>query len=141
IRFTSGTTGSAKGVVLSHETIRDRIDAANEVLDIGPDDRVIWLLSMSYHFAVSIVAYLTFGAGVVLPGNHLAAGILDAAKRHRATLIYGSPVHYRLLASGDGGPIPGLRLAVSTTTSLDNNTAVRFRQRFGLPVTQALGII
>src|SRR5262245_16787745 len=50
IRFTSGTTGTAKGVVLSHETIRDRIAAANDVLRIGPADRVLWLLSMSYHF-------------------------------------------------------------------------------------------
>src|SRR5438552_17736411 len=32
IRFTSGTTAAAKGVVLSHETIRERIDAANQVL-------------------------------------------------------------------------------------------------------------
>src|SRR5262245_39425593 len=88
IRFTSGTTGDFKGVVLSHETIRDRIDAANEVLRLGPRDRVIWVLSMSYHFAVSIVAYLTFGAGIVLPPNHLAEGILGAASSNRGTFLY-----------------------------------------------------
>jgi long-subunit acyl-CoA synthetase (AMP-forming) len=32
IRFTSGTTGDAKGVVLSHETIFERIQAANQGL-------------------------------------------------------------------------------------------------------------
>ena len=56
IRFTSGTTGDAKGVVLSHESILERIQAANRVLEIGKHDRILWLLSMDYHFAVSIVA-------------------------------------------------------------------------------------
>jgi long-chain acyl-CoA synthetase len=142
LRFTSGTTGAAKGVVLSHETIHERIRAANEVLQIGPADRVIWLLSMSYHFAVSIVSYLSHGAAVVLLPNHFAQAILQAADRHRATLIYGSPVHYGWLAACEPpAALPGVRLAISTTTGLDRATADSFRQRFGLPLTQALGII
>jgi long-chain acyl-CoA synthetase len=142
IRFTSGTTAASKGVVLAHETIHDRIQAANEVLRIGPDDRVLWLLSMSYHFAVSIVSYLSFGAAVVLPANHFAPAVVEAARRHRATLMYGSPAHYAWLAgSGPDAALPGLRLALSTTAALDLPAAERFRVRFGLPVTQALGII
>lgn len=142
IRFTSGTTGTSKGVVLSHETIRDRIDAANEVLGIGPGDRVLWLLSMSYHFAVSIVAYLSFGAAVVLPMNQLAPAAADALRRHRGTLIYGSPAHYAWLAAlAPDGPFGDLRLAVSTTASLEEKAAQSFHRHFGVPVSQALGLI
>ncbi len=142
IRFTSGTTGAAKGVVLSHETIRDRIEAANELLQIGPGDRVTWLLSMSYHFAVSIVGYLTFGAAIVRPANSFAPAILDATRRYGGTLIYASPAHYAWLASSEqGGPLPALRLAISTTAELAAGTAAAFHRRFGLPVAQALGII
>jgi long-chain acyl-CoA synthetase len=142
IRFTSGTTGQSKGVVLSHETINERMCAANDVLHVGPDDRVLWLLSMSYHFAVSIVCYLSFGATVVLVPNNFAEAILAAAQRHRATLIYGSPAHYRWMAScEEGTPLPHLRLAISTTTALDGAAAAGFRRRFGVPLTQALGII
>ncbi|HKB05050.1 MAG TPA: class I adenylate-forming enzyme family protein [Gemmataceae bacterium] len=142
IRFTSGTTGSAKGVVLSHETIRDRIAAANDVLHVGPDDRVLWVLSMSYHFAVSIVAYLSYGAAVVLPPDHFAPAVREAACRYGATLIYASPAHYAWLTEVDGGELPPtLRLAVSTTTALERSAAEKFRRRFGLPLTQALGII
>jgi long-chain acyl-CoA synthetase len=142
IRFTSGTTGTSKGVVLSHETIYDRIHAANDVLHIGPDDRVLWLLSMNYHFAVSIVSYLSFGAAIILPPNQFAPAVLDSVERHGATLMYGAPTHYAWLAGYEQGRgFPGLRLALSTTTAIPTETAERFRRRFGLPVVQAFGII
>lgn len=142
IRFTSGTTGDSKGVVLSHPTVYDRIHAANEALEIGPEDRVVWLLSMAYHFTVSIVSYLTFGATIVLPANAFAAAIVAAAQRHRATLIYASAAHTALMADYEEGPrLSSLRRMISTTSSLDPDTARRFHRRYGLPVSQALGII
>jgi long-chain acyl-CoA synthetase len=36
-----GTTGDAKGVILSHQTIFERIKAANSRINIGPDDRIV----------------------------------------------------------------------------------------------------
>lgn len=142
IRFTSGTTGSSKGVVLSHETIRDRIEAANEALAIGPQDRILWLLPMAYHFTVSIVSYLSFGATILLPANHFAAAVVALGQREQATLIYASPSHYALLADyALGGPLPELRLAISTTSALDSTVAQRFYERYGQPLVQALGII
>jgi long-chain acyl-CoA synthetase len=142
IRFTSGTTGASKGVVLSHDTIRARVEAANAVLHIGPTDRVVWLLSMSYHFAVTIAGYLSLGATILLPANHFAPAVLDMARAQDATLIYGSPAHVAWLSEAAGaGPIPSLRLAISTTAALPAATAKKFRHRFELPVTQALGII
>jgi long-chain acyl-CoA synthetase len=142
IRFTSGTTGAAKGVVLSHETIDERIRAANEVLKIGPGDRVVWLLSMSYHFAVSIVNYLSFGAAIIFPANHLAPAVLSAAMQHQGTVIYGSPAHYAWMAACEQpASLPSLRLALSSTAALESGTSETFQRRFGIPVAQALGII
>jgi len=103
---------------------------------------VLWVLSMSYHFTVSIVAYLTFGATIVLPENHFAAAITDAVCRSQATLLYASPTHYALLAdSPQAAPLPSLRLAVSTTSSLNGGVAATIAERYQLPISQALGII
>ncbi len=142
IRFSSGTTGRSKGVVLSHETLRERIEAANSGLMIGPEDRVLWVLSMSHHFAVSILLYLWNGATIVFPASSLAGDILKAATEHRATVIYAAPFHYELLAADEGRTRwPDLRMAISTTASLPPPTAAAFHRAFGVHPAQALGII
>lgn len=142
IRFSSGTTGTSKGVVLSHGTLLARITAANEGLQIGPQDRVLWMLPMAHHFAVSIVLYLHFGATTVLEHSPLREDILATAEKHASTVIYGSPFHFAMLA-GDTGNFawPSLRLAVATAAALPEVTARAFGKRFGRPLHQGLGII
>ncbi|HEY8961860.1 MAG TPA: class I adenylate-forming enzyme family protein [Luteolibacter sp.] len=142
IRFSSGTTGRSKGVVLSHRTLLDRITTANQVLQIGPDDRVLWMLPMAHHFAVSIVLYLYFGACTVVGGSHLAADVLALAEKEQATVIYGAPFHHALLAADRGNfRWPTLRLAVSTAAALTRATAEAFRVRYDRPLVQGMGII
>jgi len=142
VRFTSGTTSASKGVILSHETVFDRICAANDVLQICSADKVVWLLSMSYHFTVSIVSYLSFGATIVVCRDHFGTTIIDMAADSGATFIYGSPVHYRAMAkSRSTRPLPHLRIAISTATQLRTETAKAFRKRFGIPLSEAYGII
>ena len=142
IRFSSGTTGRRKGVVLSHQTLLDRVTACNAGLKIGPGDRVIWTLPMAHHFAVSIVLYLLHGATTVLEDSHLGADVWRALSTHEGTVLYGSPFHYALLgAHAEAKPLPSLRLAVSTAAALSHQVAEQFQARFSIPLTQGMGII
>ncbi len=143
IRFTSGTTGNAKGVVLSHETIYERIHAANHGLQIDSNDRILWLLSMAYHFAVSIVAYLTFGASIILVSNNFGITLLRAAQSYKSTFIYGAPTHYNLMLNDNSGQtLPSeLRFAIVTTTGLRPEIADDFYTRFGHVLNETYGII
>lgn len=142
IRFSSGTTGKSKGIVLSHESLLARVTAANRGLRIGPADRIVWILPMAHHFAVSIMLYLLHGATTVIENSHLAEDVLRAGITHRGTVLYGAPFHHALLAAeGSGQPWPTLRLAVSTAATLPLGTAQAFDARFGLPLAQAMGII
>ena len=79
LRFTSGTTSERKGVVIGHPAILARLEAANEGLGIGPDDRVLWLLPMAHHFVVSILLYLSRGATLLLPAGALADKIVQGS--------------------------------------------------------------
>ena len=142
IRFTSGTTSACKGVALCHETIRDRVMAANQALGIGPTDTVMWCLPMSHHFLVTIVLYLSQGATIVLARHILSRPFLEAVNRWQGTVLYAAPFHYSMLArDSSGAKLDSVRLAVSTTCSLPQEVAVNFQQRFGLPLSQALGVI
>lgn len=142
VRFSSGTTGASKGVVLGLESLLARVRSANRRLRVTPDDRVLWILPMAHHFAVSIVLYLLEGATTVLADSHLAAEVLTIGRDAGATILYGSPFHYQLLAAEESGrDWPTLRLAVSTAAALSSATASAFRARYGVPVTQGLGII
>lgn len=142
IRFSSGTTGRSKGVVLSHRKLEERIIAANAALGISPGDRVLWMLPMAHHFAVSIVLYLYHGACTVLGDSHLAVDVLEVARSTESSVIYGAPFHYSLLAADRSGlDWPHLRLAVSTAAPLKLAVAEDFRRRFGKPLVQGLGII
>lgn len=143
VRCSSGTTGLAKGVLLSHDSIAARMAAANAGLGLGPEDRVLWLLPMAYHVVVSVLLYIEVGAAIVF-GNSLRASTTAAIAREQAvTFLYGSPWHIRRLAELPAGhDLPSsLRQAVSTTTALDADAAMLFHRRHGLGVRQAFGII
>lgn len=144
IRFSSGTTGSSKGVLLSHETIVARTDAADAGLRITSSDTIIWVLSMSFHFVVTILLYLGRGAGIVICRQPFPESFLEAAQRRRGTVFYASPFHYQVLATSPLVPaecLAGVRLAVSTAMKLANETASAFQKKFGFELTEAYGII
>ena len=142
IRFSSGTTGDAKGILLSHETLRDRIITANAGLGIGSGDRILWVLSMAHHYAVSILLYLYQGATIILPESNRADALLEAATGHGASVLYGAPFHFVMLTAGEGHPEwPTLRLAVSTTAGMAQGTAEAFKAIYGVFPSQALGIM
>lgn len=143
VRFTSGTTGAAKGVVLTHDGLLERIRAANAGLELDCEDRVLWILPMAYHFFVSIVLYLEVGAAVVVCPDHLADSVLESAARHDATFLYAAPMHIRLLAADVSGRRlpPTLQRVMSVSSQLDPQVAKNFFSRYGVPASQGYGVI
>lgn len=136
------TSHGAKPGLIWLSSFFQRITSANEGLKIGPGDRVLWVLPMAHHFAVSIVLYLYHGATTIIEETHLGEDLLRAGAEQKATVMYGSPVHYRqLVEAPDVAQWTTLRLAVATAAALDAATAQKFHTRFGLMLVQGLGII
>jgi acyl-CoA synthetase (AMP-forming)/AMP-acid ligase II len=142
IRFTSGTTAASKGVVLSHQATLARVEAADRVLNLGPDDRILWVLPLAYHFAVTIVAYVKAASHILMCPDTRPAALLDAICRLGPTVLYGSPLHFdRLGHLPSRGRLERVRLALSTSAPLPLAVGERFEARHGVPLGQAYGII
>lgn len=143
IRFSSGTTGASKGVLLTHDAIRERTDAADKALQITSCDRVLWVLSMSFHFVVSILLFLRRGATIVLCCESFPFSLLQEMRRGTGTFVYASPFHYTTLldAKLDAECMQSLRMAISTAMKLPADTARAFYESYGLQIKEAYGII
>ncbi len=144
IRFSSGTTGASKGVVLSHEAIIERTDAADRGLKITSEDTVLWVLSMSFHFVVTILLFLRRAATIVLCGYNFPESLMEGITRHKGTFIYASPFHYNVLIRSEllsSGSLSNIRLAISTAMKLPVGIADQFSAKFGFELVEAYGII
>src|SRR5437870_10781064 len=116
IRFTSGTTARSKGVVLSHEATAARVEAADRVLAFSEEDRILWVLPLAYHFAVTIVAYVRAGSHILMCPDSLPRALVEATRRLRPSVLYASPLHFERMGHlGPSEPLPSLRLVLSTS--------------------------
>ena len=143
VRFTSGTTGAAKGVVLTHRDVLERTRAANSGLGLTHDDKILWVLPMAYHFYVSIILYLEVGATVIVSADYLAGSLLETAAKHAATFLYITPMHVRMMNSDQSGRAlpPSLKRVMSVSAKLHPQSALDFLAKYKVPVSQGYGII
>ena len=144
IRFSSGTTSLSKGVLLSHETIIDRTNAANRGMQITAADTILWVLSMSYHFVVSLLLFLRQGATICLCYDNFPKSFEKALSQGIGTFCYASPYHYYSLVESKqvgSSALMNVRMAISTAVKLPKETERRFLEKFGFGLTEAYGII
>jgi len=144
IRFSSGTTGASKGVLLTHSAIVERTNAADRALQITAEDTILWVLSMSFHFVVSILLFLRRGATICLCSELFPFSFLFAVSKNTCTFIYATPFHYQTLVetqSIDPENLKTIRMAISTAMKLPVETATAFHDRFGVELQEAYGII
>ena len=142
IRFSSGTTGKAKGVILTHKAIVERTTSANRGLQLDQNDTVLWVLPMAFHFFVSIILYIRFGITIAICPESYPELILQWANDYKATMLYAAPLHYHMLAGNtDHIKFDTLKLAISTSAGIAPRICDAFYKKYNIPVTQAFGII
>jgi acyl-coenzyme A synthetase/AMP-(fatty) acid ligase len=111
-------------------------------MEVTSQDKVLAPLPLAYHFVASALSFIRVGA-VILDCLHLSGPeMLSFGRENGATIIYGSPLQYELLArSAHIETIPTLRRAISTSTILPAHTAEIVSNRLGCRITQVYGII
>ena len=99
ILFTSGTTGSAKGVMLSHRNITADALLAQANLNIGHEDVFYALLPLhhSYTMLAVFIEALSVGAEIVFAKRMVVKQILSDLKRGQVTMLLGIPMLFNKL--------------------------------------------
>lgn len=93
--FSSGTTGTPKGVMHSSNTLRFATETYARVQAIGPADTSLVVTAFGFVGSSVLGTYLTYlcGCRTVLLRNWNADDTLDLIQRHRATHVLLMPTH------------------------------------------------
>lgn len=99
IFFTSGSSGTPKGVMLSHGNLISNAQSIQEYLQLQADERPLCILPFHHAFGNSVLqSHLLQGAHLVLDGNTIfPESILEAMIRHECTSLSAVPDLYRIL--------------------------------------------
>ncbi|MFI1223074.1 MULTISPECIES: AMP-binding protein [unclassified Streptomyces] len=144
--YSSGTTGTPKGVMLTHRSIATNLEQLSPLLPMGRGDRILAVLPFFHIYGLTALmnAPLRHGATVVVLPRFDLAQFLEAIQTHRITGLYVAPPIVLALAKH---PMVGqydlssLQYIVSAAAPLDADLAAACSARLGLPpLRQAYGM-
>ncbi|MEW2570774.1 4-coumarate--CoA ligase family protein [Streptomyces sp. NPDC057621] len=144
--YSSGTTGTPKGVMLTHRNIATNLAQLTPTMPMGPGDRILAVLPFFHIYGLTALmnAPLRQGATVVVLPRFDLDTFLAAIEKHRITGLYVAPPIVLALAKHpavEGYDLSSLKYVISAAAPLDAELAEACARRLGLPpVGQAYGM-
>ena len=143
IGYTSGTTGTPKGAVLTHANLLAGAEALRRAWGWTEDDRLVLALPLFHIHGLGVGLHGTLhsGASAVLQPRFDPETVIEAVRHHEATLFFGVPTMYHRLARSERvAELAALRLAVSGSAPLPADLHRRLEARAGLRVLERYGM-
>lgn len=145
ILYTSGTTGSPKGAMLTHKNLYSNATDIADYLQYQAGDRVIAALPVFHVFALTVVvnAPLVRGAEVVLVPRFSPAAVFDIIRDQKATIFAGVPTMYNFLyqfPEGKKEDFASIRIAISGGASLPVALLHNFEEKFDVRISEGYGL-
>jgi benzoate-CoA ligase family protein len=143
--YSSGTTGSPKGVMHRHESLQATAETyARSILEMGMDDRCLSVAKLFFAFGLgnSLTFPLSVGSSAVLnPRRPTPTEVLDLVRDERPTLFFASPGFVAALLDTDppDDAFASVRCTVTAGEALPADLQRRFQGRFGHPVLDGIG--
>ena len=130
ILYTSGSTGSPKGVMLSHRNLLAGTRIVRTYLGIGPEDRILSILPFSFDYGLNqLLTVVEQGATIVLGSFLLGDQIVSALAKHRITGLAGVPTIWAILTKAAPAlqktPLPHLRYITNSGGAVPEATVKR----------------
>jgi acyl-CoA synthetase (AMP-forming)/AMP-acid ligase II len=143
--YSSGTTGRAKGVMLTHRNLVANLAQFAPMWPYAEDDVVCAVLPFFHIYGMTVIMNLSLFCGptiVTLP-RFSPIIYLETIERYRLTRLHLAPPMILQLvncAEADRFDTSSVRWAVSGAAPLDVELAGRFEERFGVRVVQGYGM-
>jgi len=140
IRFSSGTTGKAKGIIISHSTALERAKVHFQSPALSRDDVVLWLQSLDR--LPGALAYLLRGVKLVI-GDVLETGTLaQVIQAEQVTQVYTVPMFFQTILSDEfaAQDLARVRHFLSGGTALGRQLADKFAAKFGQEIVEHYGL-
>ncbi|MFG2147138.1 aldehyde dehydrogenase family protein [Streptomyces sp. NPDC048696] len=147
ISWSSGTTGSPKGIVRSGRSILDNLALSAERMGYRPDDVFLPVLPYSHQYGLSLVLCWWLGGGTLVvygPTTRLDRA-LEVGADHGLSIVDGAPsTYYSLLNLLDrrpalAGALETVRAWCVGGAPLGRNLATRFHARTGRHLLDGYG--
>jgi len=146
LMYTSGTTGTPKGVVLTHRNLLAGAGSVARWHGLGPGDRVLSSLPL-YHINGQVISTITpfvSGGSIVAPHRFAVSTWWDDVERYECTWINMVPtiIAYLLNAADPKRTyqFPHIRFGRSASAPLPPEQHLAFERTFGIPVIEAMGM-
>jgi len=142
--YTSGTTGAAKAVCITHGSLVAHTRALVEhALGLGKEDRILGTLPLTHSYGLRTTLLVPFyaGARTIFIPRFSPTRTLELCASHGVTWIPGVPTMFIAWANQTGVPAPRtLRWCMSAGAPLAENVRLHAEERLGAPVRQAYGL-
>lgn len=145
--YTTGTTGTPKGVMLSHRNLLFVAAVSSTLRRVSASDVVYTVLPVSHVYGLASVCLgsLCAGASLRLAPRFVPEAVRRALADERVTIFQGVPaMHAKLLdhlqAHGHAWQAPQLRFVYSGGSPLDADLKARVERVYGLPLHNGYGM-
>jgi len=102
IVYTSGTTGSPKGIVLTHRNLTSNADAVASLFKIGPGDNMLSVLPLSHTFETTagFLAPFCRGSCITYTDSLKSNVLVRIMQETGVTIMCGVPMLYQIIFEG-----------------------------------------
>ncbi|MCZ7485726.1 AMP-binding protein [Rhizobium rhizogenes] len=139
ILYTSGSTGSPKGVMLSHRNLLAGARIVRTYLEITASDRILSLLPFSFDYGLNqLLTAVEQGATTIISTFRLGDDIVRDLRDHAVTGLAGVPTVWAILTRAAPSlaktPLPHLRYITNSGGRVPQETVKALREK--LPDTK-----